>query len=339
MARSPLEVIQITLYFVISIVGCILNGFICFVLLRRKKRRVGEYLILNLAVTDLATCALSVPFDLVERLARAFPFGSIMCYMVYPLQTILMAVSVITLLSMSLERHRLVTKARRAIVLPQTVKVAILISWVVPSLVIIPYALVLRVEGKRCLESWPEDWYVKIFTLTDFALFYAIPLAVITTSYLRAGLQVREKLNHLEGLLQGRGRSQAEYRKKREMQKVRIMKVFIFAAAAFALCMLPTHAVWIWHDFGHGWRYEHYKDVLIFSNILMYVNSALNPFIFGTLRRHATSSRVDEGVPMCFFKLRFLSSFRGLVREAAIRTDTNPPSRTPEAEINFVTSV
>ena len=280
-----IRIIEIILYFIISLVGITANSMIFQTLLNSNNHRVGEYLILNLAITDLATCAVSIPFDLAERLAGGFPFGSILCYVVYPLQTVLMAVSVITLLSMSLERRRVVMAPFvRPRVLPKKAKIAIILSWIAPILVIIPYALVLRLDGENCLEKWSESWHVKVFTLTNFTVFFVIPIAVIAASYTMAGKKVRKELQSLNDMFEGTNRSRKEYIKKRTVQKLKVTKVFITAVVAFFVCMLPTHLAWIWHDFAQGSENPHFKDVLIFSNILMYLNSALNPFIFRSVR-------------------------------------------------------
>lgn len=282
---SAIWIIEIILYFTISLVGITANSILFHTLQSRNNLRVGEYLILNLAITDLATCAVSIPFDLAERLSGGFPFGSILCYVVYPLQTVLMAVSVITLLSMSLERRRIVMEPFvRPRVLPKTAKTAIIVSWIAPILVIIPYALVLRLDGENCLEKWSESWHVKVFTLTDFTVFFVIPIAVIATSYVMAGRKVRKELQNLNDMIEGRDRSRKEYIKKRTVQKLKVTKVFITAVVAFIVCMLPTHLAWIWHDFAQGNEHPYFKDILIFSNIVMYLNSALNPFIFRSVR-------------------------------------------------------
>lgn len=324
---TTITIIQVILYVAITLTGLVGNSLIVVTLLGRQTRRVGEYLILNLAVTDLATCAISIPFDLAERLSGGFPFGSILCYLIYPLQTVLMAVSVITLLSMSLERHRVVMTPLRPRVLPRTAKITIIVSWIVPCLVIIPYAFVLRLEGKQCMEKWPEDWYVKVFTLTNFALFYVLPLSVIAFSYIRAARKIRKELHQLELIIAGTHRSQVSYTKKRTLQKMRITKVFIVAVGAFLVCMLPTHVSWIWHDFGHGWESENFQDVLIFSNILMYANSASNPFIFGTLRNLkelkclmcCQKSLDKDSSNGCFYELRVGSSRLHVSREMAVK--------------------
>lgn len=53
----------------------------------------------------------------------------------------------------------------------------------------------------------------------------------------------------------------------------------------FAICMLPTHVTWLWHDFGNGSEnpYGLFNKVATFSNILTYTNSLVNPFIFGSI--------------------------------------------------------
>ena len=320
-AIKIMEIIQIILYFTISLVGITANSMIFYILLSRNNLRVGEYLILNLAVTDLATCAVSIPFDLAERLMGGFPFGSILCYVVYPLQTVLMAVSVITLLSMSLERHRIVMEPFvRPRVLPKTAKIAIFVAWIGPTLVIIPYALVLRLDGENCVEKWPEYWHVKVFTLTNFTVFFVIPIVVIATSYIRAGRKVRKELQSLNDMLGGTDRSRKEYVKKRTVQKLKVTKVFITAVVAFFVCMLPTHLAWIWHDFAQGHMHANFKDILIFSNILTYLNSALNPFIFRSVRGKSLTRLVT-----CCCKMFSESPLSSLVAPRCILTPHSSP--------------
>lgn len=293
-----IRIIELILYFFISITGITANGILFYTLLSRNALRVGEYFILNLAITDMATCAISVPFDLAERLVGGFPFGSILCAIVYPLQTVLMAVSVITLLSMSLERRRIVMKALRPKLLPKKAKITICVSWIVPVLVIIPYALVLRLDGENCLEKWLEKWHVKVFTLTNFTIFFVIPLSVIATSYIMAGKKLQDELKKLDKILEGTERSRSAYIKKRTQQKLKVTRVFITAVAAFFVCMLPTHLAWIWHDFAQGRNHEYFEDTLIFANIFMYFNSALNPFIFRSVRGESISRFVSRCCPV-----------------------------------------
>ncbi|XP_015770979.1 PREDICTED: bombesin receptor subtype-3-like [Acropora digitifera] len=279
---ATLHSIKIILYFFISITGITANGMLLYALLGHRSLRVGEFLILNLAITDLATCIISIPFDIAEHLAGGFHFGSTLCLLVYPFQTILMAVSVITLLFMSLERRHIVIHTLLPRNLPKrATKFAICISWIIPVLAIIPYALVLRLDGANCLEKWDEQWHVKVFTLTYFTIFFVVPLCITATSYFVAGKKLRDGLKQLPDMFEGPERAKSEYIKRRTIQKLRVTRVFIIAVVAFFFCMLPTHLVWIWHDFSPGAReHRYFKDILVFANIFMYLNSVLNPFIF-----------------------------------------------------------
>lgn len=64
-----------------------------------------------------------------------------------------------------------------------------------------------------------------------------------------------------------------------------VVKAFVISVLVFAICMLPTHVTWLWHDFGNGSenRYGLFNKVATFSNILTYTNSLVNPFIFGSI--------------------------------------------------------
>ena len=289
----PRLIAQITLYCVLIITGCMGNLFIMFAVLNKTPRKISECFILNLAITDLGASAVSIPLDLTERVTGGFPFGSVLCYIVYPFQTVLMAVSVITLLLMSLERVRVVIRPLRPKLRMKGVMVAIAVSWILPIVVIIPYTLVLRLKDSQCTESWPEDWYVKVYTLTVFVMFYVVPLFVITVSYIRAGVKLHQELKRIQNMIfECRiSRSQEMYSRKRALQKLRVIRIFVAAVAVFALCMLPTHMAWIWHDFRNGWRHPLFKDLLSFANIATYANSVINPFIFGTIKP-STLSRI-----------------------------------------------
>jgi len=61
-----------------------------------------------------------------------------------------------------------------------------------------------------------------------------------------------------------------------------MIKTFVAAVMAFAICQLPNHVIWLWHDFGTGNQWKHLNDVLPFCHILTYLNSAIDPFIFGS---------------------------------------------------------
>ena len=98
----------ISLLSVIACLGAIGNLLVIKTILNLKRRKLYEYLILNLAITDAGTSLVSIPLDIAEQVKAEFPYGAAMCHVVYPLQSVLIYVSVLTLLLMSTERYKLI---------------------------------------------------------------------------------------------------------------------------------------------------------------------------------------------------------------------------------------
>lgn len=97
--------IRLVCYVIIFIVGVIGNILVCLVVCReRKMKNVTNYFIFNLAVSDLSVLLICIPFDFGEIVTGTFPYGAVMCRLVYPLQTMAATASVGTLVAISLNR-------------------------------------------------------------------------------------------------------------------------------------------------------------------------------------------------------------------------------------------
>lgn len=92
-------------YVIIFIVGVIGNVLVCLVVCRqRKMKNVTNYFIVNLAVADLAVLLICIPFDFGEIVTNFWPYGTVMCKLIYPLQTMAATASVGTLVAISVNR-------------------------------------------------------------------------------------------------------------------------------------------------------------------------------------------------------------------------------------------
>ena len=285
-----LAIIQLMCFPIITAAGLIGNTLICLAVFKRRRLRITDVFILNLAATDLATCVISIPFDFVEILMKQWPFGNVLCKTVYPLQTILMAVSVYTLLFMSWERHRSVMpplkpklKATRALAI-------VFFLWIASISLVGPYIAILRVEksdgSAECSENWPHEYHPKVFTLAVFIALYVLPLFVITANYIRISQKLWRDIERMQKAIGEKKRnSKKPLTQARAQRNMRIVRIFIIVVIAFSLCMLPNHIMWIWHDFGTGRNYQYFDTIIVFCFTLVYSNSAINPFIFVFLHR------------------------------------------------------
>lgn len=277
------QLVSFVVIITITIVG---NFLICCVELKRKSHKSSGFFIINLALSDLAVGFVSIPLDIAEQLTNGWPFFRFMCKVVYPLQTVLMAVSVITLLCMSIERYRAVLTPFKAKPSGKFIVQVIVSVWVLSILLVTPYTLVLRMKDGNCIEDWPSQGHVKIYTASVFLLLYLLPLTLITICYTKIGIYLNKEAKKWRSMSKYYGKSIRQVRRLsnvRHMQNIRIIKVFVAAVMVFAICQLSTHVIWIWHDFGSGSKWKYLYDVLPFCHILTYLNSAIDPFIFGSL--------------------------------------------------------
>lgn len=290
-----LLIVKITCYSAICITGTIGNLMLIFALALERQRKTSQYFILNLAIVDLLTCGLSIPFDIVLVALGGWPFGSVLCRIIYPLQTLFMAVSVSTLLCMALERHRAIIYPLKYKIPGKVIILVIALIWVLSTALVSPYALALKMKNGDCIENWPNNdpIYPKMFTLGVFLLLYLGPLCVISVTYARVGVHLRANSRKAKFLVAMA--SKKAMIKKHARRNIRVVKVFVFAVIAFAVCLLPFHVMWIWSEFGNGQKWPHFFTVLTFAYVIFYANSAVDPYIFGALGRRYNSCR-------CFYQ-------------------------------------
>ena len=294
-SATPFLVPQLVSFGVIAVVTVIGNVLICWIELTRKPRKSSGYFIINLALSDLAVGLIGIPLDIAERLSSGWPFFAFMCNVIYPFQTVLMAVSVITLLSMSVERYRSVVTPFKGKPTGKLIVRVIVAVWVMCILLVTPYTLVLKIKDGICVENWPSRDHVKVYTASIFTVLYLLPLTLITICYTKICLYLQKEARRWKSMIKYYGESIRQVRRisnARHKQNIAIIKAFVAAVMAFAICQLPTHVIWLWHDFGTGSQWRHLYDVLPFCHILTYLNSAIDPFIFGSLNAKILRKKV-----------------------------------------------
>ena len=101
-----LDILQFTLFAVIFTLSATGNTLVCLVVARtRRMRTTRNYLLVNLAVSDLTVALLCIPFDMVVKIAAPeWPLGSAMCKLVWPSMTLVTNSSAATLAVISYDR-------------------------------------------------------------------------------------------------------------------------------------------------------------------------------------------------------------------------------------------
>lgn len=135
------RIIKMSLYVIIFVTSVFANVLVCTVILRRKKMKtVTNYFILNLAVADLTLTSVCIPFDIpVQELHYCWPYGSLMCKILYPLQTFLLFASAYTLTAVSLARQRAIVHPWKKQLTKTGAKVSMVCIWLLAIIPVMPY--------------------------------------------------------------------------------------------------------------------------------------------------------------------------------------------------------
>jgi hypothetical protein len=268
---------QLVCLSIISFVGIIANIAIIRKLMQRK-RKSSEYFILNLAMTDLVVCLLCIPLDMYDQLYAIWRYGAFLCKIIWPFQTLFTLVSILNLTAMAIERYRAIMFPFKSRLTHSDLLKAIACVWLLGLCVIAPYIYYLNYDGKECYEDWPHEMSGAYYTLSLFVIDYCIPLTIITFCYGRAGYKLYVNTKEFEAVNAGLSNQAQRTRLERN---TRIIKIFSFAVLVFLICMLPGDIYWMWKEFGSGSLFEYEKHFQTLSNMLIYSNSCINPFIFG----------------------------------------------------------
>ena len=64
-------------------------------------------------------------------------------------------------------------------------------------------------------------------------------------------------------------------------ETTKVIRMFFKVTIVFAVCNLPSQLMWLWLDYGKADEtFKYFSDLLTAMNILIFANSAANPFIY-----------------------------------------------------------
>ena len=275
-----LDMVKYTFYSLIFISGFSGNMLVVVKIIRSdKKKSLKHCFLLNLAITDLLTLIVVLPLVIIGRYV-SWPFGSFICKYVFPLTDVVIAVSVLTHVSISLDRYR-------TIIYPMSSKPSHLqrlftlsAIWVISYLLNgLPLSLVLRVGNgywvaNACIPVWPDNHIKNGYYIQRVIMIFILPIAVNLLSYIRISKALRASLQLLQGSARGKKRE------TRIRSQQRLISMFRTIFIAFVVCFFPIHLVTmldLYLNSFHNWSGsgQLYQVAFVFA----YANSMCNPVI------------------------------------------------------------
>ncbi|CAD5110715.1 unnamed protein product [Dimorphilus gyrociliatus] len=266
----------------IFIVGVIGNGTLVFTVFHNKVLHNAPNIhIVSLAIGDLLLIVITIPFTATIFTFESWPYGVVVCKLSEYLQTLSVGVSVFTLTALSADRYNAIVNPIKHVKKVSPVKFALIIAsliWIASALLALPDAILSSVEdmGGICIckkyTSTQPNWYPKVRVITDFTLYFSVPLLVVFVFYV---LMARMLTTSARGLREGQGSSDRVNKQMDSRKKV--AKLVLAFVLVFAVCWLPRHIYVFWYQFDEETMSVFWFFFKISSFCLAFINSCVNP--------------------------------------------------------------
>ncbi|OUC44227.1 7 transmembrane receptor [Trichinella nativa] len=281
-------VIWFILYAVIAFLTVAGNALVIYVFFTSNRLQVvTNFFIVNLAVADLMTGLLAIPFKFQAALLQRWFLPSAMCSVVPFIETVSLSVSVFTLSLSSVDRFRAVVTSGHGTMQQATAKIWLLLIWIISVAISIPYGVDHRVfkfedptsgtnhSGSMCLPLHSEETWWKAYNVYLTIIQYFVPLVIINVVYCIIAYNVWVTppiLNHSD--------------RKFERSKRTVIKMLVMIVVAFTFCWLPYETYLVLNEVWPQVNEYYYINVIFFSaHWLAMSNSCLNPIIYGVYNK------------------------------------------------------
>ncbi|NXF00719.1 PRLHR protein, partial [Smithornis capensis] len=272
-------------YSLVVFIGVIGNYLLIYVICKTKKmHNVTNFLVGNLAFSDMLMCATCVPLTLAYAFEpRGWVYGRFMCYFVFLMQPVTVFVSVFTLTVIAVDRYcAMVYPFRKRLTIPICAYILAAI-WLLsctlaaPALVHTYHAEFPEHDFSICEEFWFHMKRDRLaYAYSTLIITYVLPLAVISLSYLRISVKLKNRVvpgNVTQG--------QAEWDRARRRKTFRLL---VLVVAAFGVCWLPLHIFNVIKDIDISLIDKQYFNVIqLLCHWFAMMSACTNAFLYAWL--------------------------------------------------------
>lgn len=277
---SAKVITEMTIHSVIFLFGTIGNLLVAIVILRNKSTCTTNWLIFNLAVSDLGITLYNIPLSNIYHFTE-WPFGRNLCrYFLGGFGESIVGVSVFTHASLAVVRYHVVLNPLRCVIKLKYVQIGIAAIWVLayaslsaPLTNIFDLVYSPVVKGYVCKPSWPSFEYRISYRSSVLILTYVIPMLLALICYIKIYKALQSSVN----FFRKGNTSNAIQLKRREYRSKRLTKALFIIYTFFTITTLPLEIFYLLTDLGllpPGPYLAHAWSLLV---ALFYGLSVVNP--------------------------------------------------------------
>lgn len=282
------------LFFVIGAVGAIGNFLVIFVIVTDRKMRssVTNLFIMNLAVSDFIIMLICVPDFIQFMMDKGWQIGLPLCKTFRYIQCASLYASVMTLVSVCVERYiaiihpvhaHLWCSKRRVIAIIVTI-------WPIALVFALPQVLYHQIIEVKpdfypCILFLPGGEAQHLaFKYTEFTFFYLVPMIMQVVLYSIISVKLFASVENLHASSTKKIGAEPNTAQRKEIADAMatrkgVVKMLIVAVTVYFVCFSPHQILLFYNTFSTTpfvatWTY------LIFVNIMAYASSAANPLLY-----------------------------------------------------------
>ncbi|EPY84084.1 Neuropeptide Y receptor type 5 [Camelus dromedarius] len=213
---DDLQYFLIGLYTFVSLLGFLGNLLILMALIRKRNQKTTvNFLIGNLAFSDILVVLFCSPFTLTSVLLDQWMFGKVMCHIMPFLQCVTVLVSTLILISIAIVRYHMIKHPVSNHLTANHGYFLIATVWTLGFAICSPlpvfhslvelqetFGTALLSSRYLCVESWPSDSYRIAFTISLLLVQYILPLVCLTVSHTSVCRSISCGLAHKENKLE-----------------------------------------------------------------------------------------------------------------------------------------
>ena len=277
-------------YILIAVVAAVGNFLVCFAILANRQLRSNptNLFLLSLAISDLLTATLAMPFEVEFLFLQGFwKHGKIMCITYITAYLITVPTSIFALLAISVDRFMSLKdplrRFRRSQFLTRSRALIIIsIIWIYSIIWALLPIMGWRIKGLEPIyQGFCMVPFALVYNITTSFINFTVPLLLTCVFFILAFVIACTHHRSVHRLSTQGSRHSSKDEAKVYVKNLRAAKTTSMFVAAFFFCWQPYTYFSIASNLygGENWRPYPWK---VYAGLLMlgYLNSALNPFLF-----------------------------------------------------------
>ena len=250
------------------------------------------YIILHLAICDLFYLLFFIPeiYSIFHASPSIASSSYLLCKTLRPAQTVVFTAGANFLVIISILRYRAIVHPLEPAVRRWTLKIISTIVYVLATICIIPYIIVLKLdEMSVCNEKWPTHSLNIAYTIFLSVIQFFLPVAFLSIIYFKIGKEIFTRNNRvilMDARNQMQRQSTTSPHQDIKTKNTKSLLVSFIIVACFIVSGFPIQLTWIICITAS-------KEIPRYSTLLnalhIFGTAVINPYVYGALDKKVLS--------------------------------------------------